>query len=221
VRLDSAILINPNESWGLNIMSVLGNPRYERAAQVLASGGSAETAAAAAGYNTKGTSFKPNARRLIQRPDIRARVAELQGQIAAAMVIDAAWIRTRVARIADVKIAPDDVRASDVIAAAHLLAKMTKDALVPQTVGIGGAGGEGPAKLELSWLSNGSSSTTLPDYSSGLSTIERSDMPASSPIEEPAKPSPASMTSSEPHFEVDWSDQGSPTSALSEDNPSK
>jgi phage terminase small subunit len=142
VRLDSAILINPNESWGLNIMSVLGNPRYERAAQVLASGGSAETAAAAAGYNTKGTSFKPNARRLIQRPDIRARVAELQGQIAAAMVIDAAWIRTRVARIADVKVDPEDIGASDVIAASRLLAQMTPGAIVPTKVEASGADGD-------------------------------------------------------------------------------
>jgi hypothetical protein len=106
-------------------MSVLGNPRYERAAQILAAGGSAETAAAAAEYNTKGSSFRANARRLIQRPDIRARVKELQGQVADRLVdITVEFIEQSLAKIAAVNVSEDEIKASDVIAALRELAKI-------------------------------------------------------------------------------------------------
>lgn len=106
-------------------MPVLGNPRHERAAQVLAGGGTAEGAAAAAGFDTEASSFSANSRRLIQRPDIRARVAELQGQVADKLVdITVEWVEQRLAKIADTILEPDDIRASDVIAALREIGKI-------------------------------------------------------------------------------------------------
>jgi hypothetical protein len=44
-----------------------------------------------AGYNPANSSFKPNARRLCQRTDIRARVAEIQARGAELAAIEFAW----------------------------------------------------------------------------------------------------------------------------------
>jgi hypothetical protein len=127
-------------------MAVLGNPRHERAAQILAAGGSAETAAAAAEYNTKGSSFSANARRLIQRPDIRARVKELQGQVADRLVeVTAEWIEQGLARIGRVLVPEDEIKASDVIAALRELAKI-RGIYAPVKVAPTNPEGDGPAE---------------------------------------------------------------------------
>ena len=104
-------------------MPVLGNARYEAAAQVLAGRGSAEEAAAAAGYDTNARSFKSNARRFIQRDDIRARVQELQGNIADKVVTATAeWIEQQLVTIAEADV--KEIKASDKIAALRELAKI-------------------------------------------------------------------------------------------------
>jgi len=121
-------------------MSVIRNPKHEKVAQLLASRWTAEDAAREAGY-PDGSSFKANARRLSHHPAIRARVTELQETEAALVVVDVAWIKRQVAEIAGVKIAPDDVKASDKNAALALLAKMTPGALVPNQTELTGLEG--------------------------------------------------------------------------------
>lgn len=115
-------------------MAAMKDRRHERVAELLSAMKTPEQASAEAGYDTKAKSFASNARKRACRPDIKARVAELQGQIAACMVIDAAWLRDKMAKIAGTEIADDDIRASDVIAAANLLAKMIPGALAPTKV---------------------------------------------------------------------------------------
>lgn len=115
-------------------MAALKNRRFEHVAQALFLMKTPEQASADAGFNTKGSSFASNARKRAQHPLIKARVAELQSQAAAVAIIDAAWIRERVARIADVRHDDDKVKPSDSVAAAALLAKMTPDALVPTKI---------------------------------------------------------------------------------------
>lgn len=114
-------------------MAALANRRFERVAQALAAMKSAEQASLEAGY-PKTSSFAANARKRATYPQIKERVAELQGQQAACMVIDAAWLQGKVARLAGYEIDLKHVKASDVISAAALLAKMLPGALVPQKV---------------------------------------------------------------------------------------
>ena len=72
-------------------MPVLRNPRHEHVAQSLAALRSTYEACAAAGYNPANSSFKPNARKICQRKDIRARVAEIQARGAELAAIEFAW----------------------------------------------------------------------------------------------------------------------------------
>jgi phage terminase small subunit len=122
-------------------MAALKNRRHERFAQLLAALKPSHEAYLDAGY-PQGSSYKANARRLAQDEGVIARVAEIQERVAEYTALDAAWIKQRVARIADVEIACEDVRASDVIAASHLLAKMTPGAIVPTKVEASGADGD-------------------------------------------------------------------------------
>jgi hypothetical protein len=131
-------------------MAVLRDRRHEKVAQLLAVMTPYEEASREAGYRP-GSSFRDNARKRAQRPDIRARVAELQAKEAELVSIDVAWIKRKTAEIAGVDIPPDEVRASDKIAALNLLAKMTKDALVPQKIAPTDADGDGPASIEITW----------------------------------------------------------------------
>ena len=104
-------------------MPVLAKAGYEAAAQVLAARGTAEDAAAAAGYNREARSFKDNARKFIQRPDIRARVQELQGDIAEKVTTATAeWIEQQLVTIAEADV--KEIKASDKIAALRELAKI-------------------------------------------------------------------------------------------------
>lgn len=124
-------------------MAALANRRHERVAQCLAAMKSAEQASAEAGY-PRNSSFAANARKRACYPHIKERVAELQGQQAACMVIDAAWLQGKVARLAGYEIDLKHVKASDVISAAALLAKMLPGALVPQKVAPTDPGGNEP-----------------------------------------------------------------------------
>lgn len=113
-------------------MPVLGNPRHERVAQLLAAGCSAEDASAQAGFNAAASSFAANARKRAQRPDIRERRKELQGQVADKIIeVTAEWLQRNVAVIAGVKPEADDIKPSDIIAANKLLAQMI-GALAPE-----------------------------------------------------------------------------------------
>lgn len=107
--------------------------KYERFAQLVFSGMPDHEAYLEVGY-PKGSSYKANARRLSHHPKVKARVKELQSQAAACMVIDAAWLRSKVARLAGFEIELSKLKASDVIAAQALFAKMIPEALVPQKI---------------------------------------------------------------------------------------
>jgi hypothetical protein len=119
-------------------MAALANRRFERVAQSLAAMKSAEQASIDAGY-PKTSSFAANARKRATYPEIKARVKELQDQQAACMVIDAAWLRGKVARMAGYEIETRHMKASDVIAAAALLAKMLPGALIADKLEVGGS----------------------------------------------------------------------------------
>lgn len=134
-------------------MAVLRDRRHECVAQFLAQMKTPAEASALAGYDTKAKSFKDNARKRACRPDIKGRVTELQGQIAACAIIDVAWIRGKTARIAGVEFDPENIPASVAVTALALLAKMTPGALVPEKVAITDAdGGPPPRDLSLTEL---------------------------------------------------------------------
>jgi hypothetical protein len=106
-------------------VAVLANDRHEAAARVRALGGSAEDAAAAAGYDIKASSFSSNARRLIQRADIRERIKELQAETASkATDITAEAIHKILWRIASKRLEDEEIKTSDVLAAAREIGKM-------------------------------------------------------------------------------------------------
>jgi hypothetical protein len=124
-------------------VAALANRRHERVAQALAAMKSAEESSVEAGY-PKTSSFAANARKRATYPEIKARVKELQSQAAACMVIDAAWLRGKVARMAGYEVPISHMKASDVIAACALLAKMLPEALVPQKVAPTNPEGDAP-----------------------------------------------------------------------------
>lgn len=123
-------------------MAVLPNPQLERVSQELARLKSPEQASEIAGYDTAASSFASNARKRACRPDVKVRVAEIQAADAVLSSVDAEWIRLNAARIAGTFIDPDDIKATDVIAALNLLAKMTPGALVPTKLEATGKDGE-------------------------------------------------------------------------------
>lgn len=128
-------------------MAALPDRRHERVAQLLAVMKTAAEASAEAGYDTKALSFESNAKKRACRPDIKARVAELQSAIAACAVIDAAWICGKAAAIGGITLNPEEIKPTDVIAALNLLAKMTPGALVPQKVTATNPEGDGPMQV--------------------------------------------------------------------------
>jgi len=131
-------------------MAALGNRRFERVAQCLAAMKSAEQASAEAGY-PKTSSFAANARKRATYPQIKARVKELQDQQAACMVIDAAWLRGKVARLAGYEVGIEKLKPGDVIAAAALLAKMLPGALAPVKIAPTGPDGDNAYIAEVRW----------------------------------------------------------------------
>lgn len=115
-------------------MSVLSSPHLERVAQELARMKTPEQASESAGYDTSASSFASNARKRACRADVKARVGEIQAAEASLAGVDAEWIRINAARIAGAYIDPADIKATDVIAALNLLAKMTSGAIVPAKI---------------------------------------------------------------------------------------
>jgi hypothetical protein len=87
---------------------------------------------------------------------------------------------------------------------------------------LAGADGTSPMKLEVEWKSSPesqSSSTIDHDRNSSHFTPDRSASRALLLIDEPAKLSLASTSSSEPPLDVDWSDPASLTSPPTADKP--
>lgn len=121
-------------------MAALRDRRHEKVAQLLAVMKSAEEASREAGYKD-GSSFADNARKRANRPDIKARVAELQAKEADLVSINVEWLKREAAEVAGVKLDPATVKASDKVAALNLLAKMTPGALVPQHTELSGPDG--------------------------------------------------------------------------------
>lgn len=110
-------------------MGVLSDRRLEIVAQELARGKSPAEASVAAAYKP-GTSFKHNARKRACRPDVKARVLELQrisGVVAAA---DSAYIQRKLIEITEA-VPKMAIRPSDQIAALTLLARII-GALAPE-----------------------------------------------------------------------------------------
>lgn len=108
-------------------MPVLRNPKLEAVAQELAHDKSDEEASRLAGY-PDGTSFKPNARKRAQRPDVRERVAELRApgvkEAERTAAITAEYVLTKAADIVDVKVPKSKVKVSDQVAALGLIARV-------------------------------------------------------------------------------------------------
>jgi hypothetical protein len=108
-------------------MPAIKNPKLEAVAQELANGKSTEEASRAAGY-PDGSSFKPNAKRRAQRPDVKARVAELRAPgVAKAeehVAINTEYVLTKASDIVNVKKPASAVKVSDQVAALNLIAKV-------------------------------------------------------------------------------------------------
>jgi hypothetical protein len=132
-------------------MPVLGNPRHERVAQLLAAGCSAEDASAQAGYDIRTSSFAPNARKRAQRRDIQTRRKELQGQVADHLVeVTAEWIKQGFVRIASANIPADQIQVEHVMAALRELGKIL-GIYAPLKVAPTNPDGDGPASVEITW----------------------------------------------------------------------
>jgi hypothetical protein len=101
--------------------------RLEVFAQALATGKTPEEAAKAAGY-PKGSCFANNARKRASRKDVKAMVAELQKpvkeKLAKKIEANFAWATEKLMSIANAKLDPWNIKASNKIRAIELLAKM-------------------------------------------------------------------------------------------------
>ena len=73
-------------------MPRLRDPQHEMIAQRMAAGMDVYAANEAAGYDPKASSFKPNARKRSNRPEVRARIGELMDRAAEIAEIDAGYV---------------------------------------------------------------------------------------------------------------------------------
>jgi hypothetical protein len=101
----------------------LANAKYEAFARELAKFTNVYQAYKVAGYK-EGTSFKPNARKLAQNADVKARVAYLQRVSGVTVAIDSAYLQRKLVEIADTVIDPDDIKISDQLKALEMLGKL-------------------------------------------------------------------------------------------------
>ena len=102
------------ESLGnrLEAVGILLNPTHERVAQELASGKSPVEASRLAGY-PDGLSFEANARKRASRPDIKARVLQLQKRAAVLAEVDKGYILAKLKDLAEFNLADYLVRGKD------------------------------------------------------------------------------------------------------------
>lgn len=100
----------------------LANLRREAFCRELAKFKSIAEAARTAGYR-QGSSFKANAQRLAQCPDVKARVSYLQQVSGVAVAVDSAFVQRKLLDIVD-NYKPDEIKASDQIKALEMLCKV-------------------------------------------------------------------------------------------------
>ena len=86
-------------------MSTLWDAKHEQVAQELFLGKKPAEASRLAGYNDKASSFEANARKRAQRPDIKARVAELQKRAASLAEIDRGYVLAGLKEAAEYNVA--------------------------------------------------------------------------------------------------------------------
>ena len=102
--------------------------QHERLALALALNHKPVDAARMAGYKGTGKTFAANARKACNRPDVKARVAQLRapGLAKAKQKIDIGieWATQKLATMANQEIDADGLKATDQIAALKLLAQM-------------------------------------------------------------------------------------------------
>lgn len=102
--------------------------QHERLAVARALGHKPNDAARMAGYKGSGKTFAANARKACNRPDVKARVTELQApalaKVQAQIDISIEWATQKLATMANHELDPDDMKATDQIAAFKLLAQM-------------------------------------------------------------------------------------------------
>lgn len=101
----------------------LANAKHEAFARELAKFTSVYKAYKLAGYK-EGSSFKPNARKLAQNVDIKARVAHLQRVSGVTVAVDSAYVQRKLVEIADIPIDTDQVKIGDQLKALEMLGKL-------------------------------------------------------------------------------------------------
>jgi hypothetical protein len=84
---------------------VLRDEQHERVAQELFLGKKPAEASRLAGYNDRASSFEANARKRAGRPDIRARLAELQKRAATLAEIDRGYVLAKLKEAAEYNVA--------------------------------------------------------------------------------------------------------------------
>jgi hypothetical protein len=109
-------------------MGVLTNRRLEVFAQLLAVGKTVYDAAREAGYNANAASFESNARQRYSKPEVKARVAELQqrtaDRVADRISIDRAWILAQLQEIAGYDLTGTEINTAHKLKALELVAKV-------------------------------------------------------------------------------------------------
>lgn len=118
----------PGHGLYATAMAILNNPRLEILAQGIALGKNMYDAAKDAGYNPGASSFRPNTRRRVGRPDVKARVKELQERSAAAATaattVTLAWVMEKLTAIAGAAFDPNDIKPADALKAADMIVKI-------------------------------------------------------------------------------------------------
>jgi phage terminase small subunit len=105
-------------------MGILKNRFLEIFAQGLARGMPMYEAAKQAGYNADRPSFENNARKRASKPEVRARIKELQERAAEKVTIDLAWILERLAHVAGIALDPKEIKAGDALRALDMIVKI-------------------------------------------------------------------------------------------------
>jgi hypothetical protein len=113
-------------------MGVLNNPKHEKVAQELAKFKSPVEASQAAGY-PPGSSFAANARKRVQRPDIRARVKEIQTVSGVMAAADSAYIQRKLIEMTEIPLDEEQVNPAVQLKALEMLGRII-DVFAPEKI---------------------------------------------------------------------------------------
>jgi hypothetical protein len=105
-------------------VGILKNRKLEIMAHALVRGLGTYDAAREAGFNPDVPSFEANARKRATRPDVRARVKELQERVANKVVCDLAWVTQRLVEIAGIPLGGMEIKTADTLKAMDMLIKV-------------------------------------------------------------------------------------------------